>query len=450
MLQYREGYNVRSPEIARWRTVAAALLDMHFALFSWPLQMGPMVYIGCLALAAGVVAWLPGLARLLFLVIWLMFFRYAMTVLVLTARGNFNPDQASMHVEGGDHRPLKQVLFIFITIMVGVFIALRISPKLALLYALLATLSLPAAIMIIAIEDSLLQALNPMRLFSVMGSIGWPYLLLVLFLLLLQGGDAAVLRVVGPAIPNFIKIPLVMFASMYFLLVMYNMMGYVVYQYHEALGYSVDKSFEEHHEEKTADPNMSPVDRAVAQQVAAGDVQGAITTHLDDMRYEQNDLVKNQKLHKLYLMLGENDKTLPHAKHLLGLLVAEGRADVAYELLVKMKGLAPEFASAEPATVLPLAEIAKRRNNAALALEMLNAFIKQHPKHADVPAVYLLAAKVIAEHKRDDAQAMRILNALMSNFPDSASAVEAKTYLAVLERTSAAAVAPTAAAPAKP
>ena len=417
--------------------------------FSWPLQMGPMVYIGCLALAAGVVAWLPGVGRLLFLVIWLMFFRYAMTVLVLTARGNFNPDQAQMQVESGDHRPLKQVLFIFITIVVGVFIALRISPKLALLYALVATLSLPAAIIVIAIEDSLLQALNPLRLFSVMVSIGLPYLLLALFLLLLQGGDAAVLRIIGPRIPDFIKFPLVMFASMYFLLVMYNMMGYVVYQYHEALGYGVDKTFEEHHEEKTADPNMSAVDRVVAQKVAEGDVQGAITAHRDDMRYEQNDLVKNQKLHKLYLMLGETDKTLPHAQHLIGLLVAEGRADVAYELLVKMKGLSADFTVAEPATVLPLAEIAKRRNNAALALELLNAFTKQHPKHADVPAVYLLAAKVIAEHKRDDTQAMRILKALMANFPDSVSAAEAKTYLSVLERTRAAVAVPPA-TPAKP
>ena len=405
--------------------------------FAWPLQMGPMVYLACLALAAGVVAWLPGLGRLLFLFIWLVFFRYAMTVLVLTARGNFNPDKASMSVESGDYRPLKQVLFIFIAVAVGMFIALRVSPILALMYVLFVSLSLPAAIIVIAIEDSLLQALNPMRLMSVMGSIGWPYLLLVLFLLLLQGGDAAVLRVIGPLIADFIKFPLVMFASMYFLLVMYNMMGYVVYQYHQALGYSVDRTFEEHHEEKTADPNMSPVDRVVAQKVAAGDVQGAIDAHFEDMRYEQNNRVKNQKLHKLYLMLGEADKTLPHAQHLMGLLVVEGRADMAYELLVKMKGLSPDFAPTEPAAVLPLAEIAKRRNNVTLAMELLNAFTKQHAKHADVPGVYLLAAKVIAEHKRDDVQAMRILTALIAKFPGSAPAAEAKTYLSVLERTSA-------------
>lgn len=401
--------------------------------------MGPMVYIGGLALAAGVVAWLPMIGRLLFLVIWFLFFRYAMTVLVLTARGNFDPDMAAMHLEQGDRRPLKQVFYIFIVIALGVYIAVTLSPWLALIYILFVSIALPAAIMVIAIEDSLEHALNPVRLMSVMKGIGWPYLLLSLFLLLLHGGDLTLIRLIGGRLPLFIQVPVVIWISMYFLLVMYNMMGYVAYQYHEALGYTVDKTFEEHHEANTADPNMSPVDRQIANKVAAGDLQGAIDAQIADIGYQQDDLVKNQKLHKLYVMQGDVEKTLPHARHLIGLQLAAGRADVAYEVLAKIKTLSADFMITDGNAVLPLATVAKRRINAALAVELINGFDRRFPKHPDVPGVYLLAAKVMSELKRDDAQAKRILKHLILSFPDSAPAAEARTYLSVLERVSASA-----------
>ena len=399
--------------------------------------MVPMVYVGCLSIGSGIAAWLPGLGWMLFLVIWFLFFRYAMTMLVLTARGKFDADEAAISLERDDFRPVKQVFYILITFGVGLLAAANMGPAFTVFYVLAVSISLPAAIMVIAIEDSLLEALNPLRLFSVMSSIGMPYLLLSLFLLLLQGGNTVVYRVFGRVIPNFIEFPVMSFVTMYFLLVMYNMMGYVVYQYHEALGYGVDKTFDEHIDEKSADPAASALDRRIARMVADGDVQGAVNEQLADMAYERNDITKNQKLHKLFLTLGETDKTLPHALHLISLLVAAGRNEVAYEVLVKVKTISAGFALTDADAVLALAEIAKRCNNTALALEMLGAFARQHPQHPDVPGVYLLAAKVHAEHKRDDAQAIRILKALITGFPGAAPAIEAQAYLAVLERTTA-------------
>ncbi len=390
-----------------------------------------MMYLGCLALAAGIVSWVPGVIRLLlFLALWFVFFRYAMTVLVQSARGEFDPDKPAMNIDRDDYRPLKQAGYLVIVIALGMYIGINLSPLLALMFVLGASLALPAAIIVIAIEDSLAEALNPMRLISVMTGIGWPYLLLSLFLLLLQGGDAAIFNLIGARLPLLVKAPLVTFVTMYFLLVMYNMMGYVVYQYHEALGYAVYKSFDE----QNADPAMSPVDREIAQKVADGDIQGAVAGQLRDIGYDTNNLVKNQKLHKLYLMLGDAGKTLPHAQQLIGLQASTGKVDAAYETLTKMREISADFAVAEPSAMLPLAEVAKRRRNAALALELLGVLIKKHPRHGDLPGAYLLSAKVLAEDRRDDVEAMRVLTELISYFPNAPQAAEAKTYLSVLER----------------
>ena len=403
--------------------------------FVWPLQFGPMVYIGVLALASAVADFLPIIGSLLFLVIWFLFFRYAMTVLVQTSRGNFDADTADANLESGDRRPLKQAAYMVVTIVMLVVIAAVVSPVLAVLLGLMVTLALPAAIIIIAIDDSLVGALNPARIFSVISKIGLPYLALAVFLLLLQGGDAVVLKLIGPLIPDFIEYPVVIFVSMYFLLMMYNMMGYVVYQYHEALGYNVDKTFDENTPESEVDRNMSVADRLIAQRVTDGDIPGAIDALLEDMRHQRNDIPKNQKLHKLYLTLGEPEKTLAHAQKLLGLLVTAGQVDVAYELLVKMRAFSADFAGAEAGMIFPLAEMARQRHNAALALGLISGFDRKYPKHADTSAIYLLAAKVFAEIKRDEAQATRILGTLISRYPDSPASVEAKTYLSVLART---------------
>ena len=403
--------------------------------FVWPLQFGPMVYISVLALASAVADFLPIIGSLLFLVIWFLFFRYAMTVLVQTSRGNFDADTADANLESGDRRPFKQAIYMVVIFVMLAVIAAAVSPVLAILVGLMMTVALPAAIIIIAIDDSLAGALNPARIFSVISKIGLPYLALSVFLLLLQGGDAVVLKLIGPLIPNFIEYPVVTFVSMYFLLMMYNMMGYVVYQYHEALGYNVDKTFDENIPESEVDRTLSEADRLVAQRVTDGDIQGAVDALLEDMRHQRNDIPKNQRLHKLYLTLGSAEKTLAHAQVLTGLLVKAGQVDVAYELLVKMRTLSPDFAIPEVAMILPLADIARRRHNAALALGLITGFDKKYPKHADIPAVYLLAAKVFAELKRDEPQAARILGTLMSRYPDCPASVEAKTYMSVLERT---------------
>ncbi len=406
--------------------------------FAWPFQFGPMIYISCLSLGAILIYVAPLLGRLIYVAIWFAFFRYAMTVLVQTARGNIHTENTDLHLESGDNRPLKQAVYVVISFGLLFFLAVSVGPVLAILFGLWVSLTLPAAVMIIAMEDSLFDALNPLRVFSLMGSIGLPYLLLTLFLLLLQGGDVIVFNLIGPIIPDFIEYPVITFISMYFFLVMYNMMGYVVYQYHEKLGYGIDKSFEENDTTKKIDPNMSPVDRAIAERVAEGDIAGAIAALQDDMRYERNDIAKNQKLHKLFLTLGEADKTLPHAEHLLGLLANAKQAEPAYDLLLKIIALKADFSLPYAALVLPLAEIAVKRRNAAFALALLGGFPKKHPNHADVPAVFLLGAKILAEHKNDEKQAIDILRALILRFPDSPPAAEGKVYLSVIEKTRAA------------
>ncbi len=408
------------------------------AFFIWPLQFGPLVYISTLVVASIGAVFLPFIGGLLLLVIWFFFFRYAMTVLVQAARGNFG-DDADVAIESGDRRPIKQSLYLTIVTVIIVLITLFVGPMAGLVCALLVSIGLPAAVIVIAIHDNLSDALNPLQILSVISAIGAPYFLLCLFLLLLQGGNLALFRFIGPAIPRFIEFPVLTFISMYFLLVMYHMMGYVVYQYHERLGYGVDKTFDQN---QIASPNapkavkLSPRDQKIADLVANGDIQGAIDELKDDMRYERNHIGDNQKLHKLYLALGDNDKTLSHATQFIPWLLAAHHCTDAIDLFVKARTMEPAFAISNADDILPLAKAAKSRRNGDLAMELIKGFDKKNPKHRDIPAVYFLAAQILSETMNDDVQAIRILNAIVTRFPETSIAAEAKQYLDVLVKTS--------------
>ena len=407
--------------------------------FLWPMQFDPLVFIGMCAIGMVVASILPVIGGLLALVIWFYFFRYAMNVLVQTARGNFNPEAADLAQESGDRRPIKQGVYLFVAILSVALVVGFAGPVIGILFALFITVGLPAAIMIIAIHDSLADALNPVQVVGVMSGIGAPYFLLCLFLILLEGSDVAVFRLLGPMIPHLIEYPVTAFFSMYFLLVMYNMMGYVVYQYHEKLGYSVDKTFDKNAAEEApsakAGPPLSPRDQRIAELMRDGDVKGAIDELKDDMRYNRTDINDNQKLHKLYLALGDNDKTLPHAQQLITWLLAADQGAAALEVLQRMRGIDANFSVPDAGAVLPLAEAAKARRNVPLAMEMIKGFDKKNPNHRDIPAVYFLAARILSESQHDDAQAMRILQAMIARYPEAGVIKEATTYLSVLKQT---------------
>jgi hypothetical protein len=411
--------------------------------FVWPLQFGPMVYIGMLSLGMMVVGILPLIGGLVAVAIWFFFFRYAMTVLVQTARGNFNPDTVDLAVESGDRRPVKQSIYLIVSIVLVAAAAGFIGPKFAIMLGLLVTITLPAAIIIIAIHDSLIDALNPLQIMSVISGIGAPYFLLCLFLMLLEGGDIAVFEVLGAVIPDFIEIPVATFFSMYFMLVMYNMMGYVVYQYHEKLGYSVDKTFDKNAAESQAGsktgPTLSLRDQQIADLVQSGDITAAIDVLKEDMRYNRNDIGDNQKLHKLFLALGDNDKTIAHAQQLISWLLEANQNTAALDIFMRMRGIDPGFnpgsGKADADAMLPLAQAAKMKRNAALAMEFIKGFDKKYPGHRDIPAVYFLAAQLLSEFHRDDKQAIRILQTLLARYPEAGVANEATIYLNVLQQT---------------
>lgn len=405
--------------------------------FLWPAQLGPLVHVTFLSLLAIPGHYLPLVGFAIDLVAGYLFFKYATTMLVETSRGNLDAESVDMALQQKDYRAIKQGVCMVGGILLAVLIAGTFGPVPALLFALIFALVLPAMIIIIAIHDSLLEAVQPARLVEIVQGIGAPYLLMCFFLLLLQIAAAAILKMLGPRIPVWLGVPLASFVSMYMLLAMYHMIGYVVYQYHERLGYGVDKSFSEN--EGVPEAVSADSGNGVGALMGQGDIEGAIAMLEERLRASPRDVDLHRKLGNLLLAHGDPVRQAEHARRFISMLRAERKTDLAYDVFCRMRRTAADFSIDSADDILPLANEAKLRGNPALAAEMIRGFDKKHASHPDVAGVYLLAARIASDVRHDDAQAVNLLKALLARFPEAPVAAEARSLLQVLMAMSPAA-----------
>lgn len=408
-------------------------------VFAYPLSPSALVYILILSSISSLIGFNSIFKGLLQLVILVVFCRYAYAALENSAQGHLKPpDVTSELVSGAMGLPFKQLLVFFIMGFAVVLAGGVAGPLGMLIMGGLVYIWMPASVMELATSHSLMDAINPFRLTSAIRAIGWPYALLWLFLLMLSAGSNALqsllLRGVGGALALFVFSVI----SMYFLLAMFHLMGYVIYQYHESLGYPVIVDFDSTPEAKSAQNQAQnhPVLNQIAMLLHEGKSDEARRLLKDKIAQDRGDLELRKQYHKLLLLSGEHGVLIEHAQSYLTLLLADKRTRPAAELVRDCQSAVPDFKLTNPDHVYPLMQELKAMREAKQAVRLAQNFHQRHPKHADLPAVYLLAAKTLCEDLRQDIQARKILHFLATQFPHHALSQEIRQYQMVLEQLS--------------
>ena len=400
-----------------------------FFLYPWYPQ--PLLYMLFLSAVSGLffLVPLPTPFDLLIVLlgVWLAFMRYAYKTLARTAHGQLRPDQYSERFETlNPYLPYKQyVVFIFMGTWVG--IAAELGPLFAGLVGLFCIAAVPASVMALTITGSLRSAINPLTLLSTMRAIGLPYLALCAFLFLLSASQAAVQHFLVPRLPDWLGLPVLNFVTMYFSLIMFNMMGYAVYQHHHELG--VDAEVE------SAEVDVgSARQAALGRLVAEGQLPAALDLAYEDVRTAPDDLGAHRRYHALLLLGGQTDRLAAHGRRYLSALLDKSRGDEALQVYRALVERVPEFAPERPSELLRLARAARQGRDYAYALGLIKGFDKRFPRHPEIPDVYLFAASMLCENLRQDAAALQILKVLLARYPGHAASEEGRKLLTVIER----------------
>lgn len=400
-----------------------------FFLYPWHLQ--PLLYMLFLAAVSGVYFLVPlptpfDLIIVLFGV-WLAFMRYAYKILARTAHGQLRPDQYSERFETlSPYLPYKQYA-VFIFMGVWVALASELGPLFAGLVLLFCVVATPASVMALTITGSLRAAINPLTLLSTMRAIGLPYLSLCAFLFMLSASQGAVQHFLVPRLPEWLGLPVLNFVAMYFSLIMFNMMGYAVYQHHHELGVEADVA------PAVADSGNER-QAVLGRLVADGQLATALDLAYEDVRAAPDDLAPHRRYHALLLLSDQNDRLVAHGRRYLSALLGKSRGSEALQVYRALLERTPDFAPERPSELLRLAEAARQARDYTYALALIKGFDKRFPRHPEIPDVYLFAASMLCENLRQDATARQILQVLLTRYPEHAASGEGRKLLTAIER----------------
>ncbi len=398
--------------------------------FMFPLQPGPLIFMGVAAVLVSLLPLFGFPGKLVSVVLLLAYLSYALHVLDRTANGELDPVQVNANMFGkGFGLPLKQIAVLVILFVLIYSVGRSLGAFAAYITYIVVMLSLPAIIMLLVMENSLVSAVNPILIADTIRSIGPPYLVLYLFLLMLGSAHEIIGEFVASG-GGLWFLPIQMFAYFYFTLVMYNMMGYVVFQYHEPLDFAVRMDVHESHGAtggRRAETSMGlPTDVEVL--VKEGRVDEAVEALGRKVMQEPSDLDLGGRYHDLLKRTGKSELMAVHAREHLNLLLSAGKAARAAQVFVDCFAVDPEIRPNDPDRYYELASVLASRGAAREVVALSRNFHTTFAGHRDIPRLYLLVAQVLTERLNAEQQAAKILDFLQANYAGHPLSGEIRQY----------------------
>ncbi len=401
----------------------------------YPLHADAMLTICVLALCH-LVGYLPGMLGFVAdLVVWVAMYKYAFECLRASANGRLTPPEGSVNVE--DRTGWNQIWLQVVFIAAGIagFLLLGSGGGLAVLLVL--GLCWPAAVMSLAMDENLMHALNPATWLAILARLGWPYVAVVLLYFVFFASQLYAQAFAMSLLPGFLAIILVSVISHYVIVATFHLMGYLIYQYHEEVGYEPVQA-PAPLRRAMADPDQETLDEA-AQLVRDGNPDAACERIAEQLRSRGGTEALHAQYRKLLALGNRRDEQLRHGREWITLLLSQDKDRRAVDVVRECLDLDPAFQPASPDDVARIAQKAVDAGNTQVALKLLSGFHKRHPKHRDIPRNYLLAAKLLAERMGKDAEARTLLDQLVKAYPEHPLAPEIATYREFLDKLAPAA-----------
>jgi tetratricopeptide (TPR) repeat protein len=357
--------------------------------------------------------------------------KYSYTALSNTAQGKLNPPELSAETVNADISPaFKQLGLIAINGFLFFSIAQNFGQAASIIFLLLAILGMPAMIMILACGNSVFKAINPLLFVPVIWRVGLPYLLMYFFLILLYGAPSALAYYLFKFLPDFLANFMAMAGKQYYTIMSYNLMGYVLLQYHEVLGYHVD--YDDFVGQLPAsNKTAAPIDNNPLTEVdiliKEGKFEEALTTIKNDLQQNNQDKELAARYYKLLKAGGKKQELLSFAPDYLRLLLSDNNKKTVRQVYKECLKIDAKF----PLPAEPLYNIAAILNKEGDPQSSLVAYVrltKEHPKHDLLPESYLHMAKLLNERLGKPEQAKEILAVLIQKFAEHEVGRSAKAY----------------------
>lgn len=394
--------------------------------FLYGLHPNTLILIGVLFVASYVFS-----GPLVNLVYSVVIIKYASEALQHTVEGHLTPPQLSVEVINENFELPFKLFIVYLCYFYALAHLLgMVTSLLAIPLLVAAILLLPAVVISLVVSENIGHAINPLNWFRIAFSIGWPYLIMFLFLVLFALVETEFASILITKIPASFALPLFLAIDAYFMFVMFHLMGYVVMQYHEELGGDTPEGLNSDEED---DQHMSPRLRRFMEE---GNTTAALGELSSLIQESPQDLELRRRMYVFLMSSGENERLQRYAPHYFGMLADQRRYDDAATVYQDSHERGDVFTIASASHHLPVMQVLRRRRMCKLAVLMAQGFHKRFPKDLHTPEIYLEMAKILSEELQRDDLAKNTLGFVLKGFPEDVLIPEVKQYLEVLARLS--------------
>ncbi len=396
--------------------------------FLYPVQTAPLV----IALALSLLTGFFSTSKLVALFSFIVSTKYAYAILINTAQGDLRAPAPGFELFNSDIGQVFKQYAVFFTLA---FIAMQLfrytGPLGAFFFIPIALILLPAMLMLLVATNSVIVAMNPMIVVPMVFRIGWRYLLMLLFLGLLPAGPLALLSLLPKTIPWGITAFLSAFLQHYYTFISYNLMGYVLLQYHEEIGYDVD--YEHFTACSVPKDEQGPQDPVLVRRhqvdilIRSGRHETALKLLQEDLKENQDDLVLSGKYLDLLRVCRKKKEYVLHAPVYLQQLIRKKKTTKALKIYQEL--IADGTIPVPIDSSLAVGKWMFDRNEYRKAGNCYLRCIKKNPKHPKLPEAYFPFIQLLHERFDKTDKAVQLSKGVIRTWPDHPLISEIKTYL---------------------
>jgi tetratricopeptide (TPR) repeat protein len=380
-----------------WRRLSEA--------FKYPLNSAAMsliVITSIMMLIAALIPYLFFIAIPLFLIAMGALMKYALTCLERTSHGEMQAPDV-MDAYHGTIKIIFQLILIFIVLGALPIGAYILSPALGGIIGLLTIIAMPAILIRFAQSESVFEALNPVSVFSLITAIGLPYGLILAFLLIMSSSVSVLQGLIGSLFPA-VSYLLQILISNYYTLVMFHLMGYMLFQYQSQLGYSARSDEEDHLSQRNDAERLTA---KISVFLKEGNYEKVVDLYYQAFKLFPNEAIFFDKFFDLVYSCKKAALMEDFGLIYLQFLNRKKRFDKLTICFKQILHLVPDYLPDSPDMRVQLAGLLKQQGDLKLAVKLLNGMHKLYPDFGKLPEAYTLLADILMELPNMQAQSVK-------------------------------------------
>ncbi len=311
--------------------------------------------------------------------------RYSFDCLEKTAEGVMEPPQVVDSLQGGLKLLIQLIGIMILAFALLHFTSAFLGAELAIVMVLLELFLLPAVFILLAIEGSLPEAVNPSNISRLIKATGASYVIMLIFIAIMMSSVVVLDGLIGAGHSN-IQIIANSMISGYYQIITFHMMGYLVFQKQDALGFYAADSSVIREPRQELDVRLAHIEVLVKE----GLYQDALEIYKEILPKNYNNLSLWEKCFRLMCAVNDKDGLVRYADAYLPRIMSRNEEFATTSTYRTIINVAPDYMPQKPDICIQLAKDLLNQGDPKAAIKLLNNFHKRFNDKSLVFSAYSL------------------------------------------------------------